>query len=212
VKSYNQSCPVATALDVVGDRWSLLILREVLVQGPCRYTDLAHGLPGIATNMLTDRLKNLEEGGLIWREYAPPPVATTLFHLSEKGAAIEPVLVALGRWGVENLDRPGPDVERRDHWMPFAVSLYLRNHAPEGLPLVIQLNTPFGTGVVDVDQDGVRTRVGTASSPDLTIGGSPQVIIGLLSGSTTRAEARKLGVTVEGDSKILADFQPALAL
>src|ERR1051325_10951356 len=86
MRSYGQYCSVAKALDVIGDRWSLLIIRELLLQGPCRYTDLRNGLPGIATNLLAERLRELEAAGLIRREEAAPPVATTLFHLTEAGA------------------------------------------------------------------------------------------------------------------------------
>ena len=74
MKSYNQWCPIAQALDVVGDRWTLLVLRELVIQGPCRYTDLANGLPGIATSVLADRLRSLEDAGLIRREAAPPVI------------------------------------------------------------------------------------------------------------------------------------------
>jgi DNA-binding HxlR family transcriptional regulator len=206
MKSFNQACPVARALDVVGDRWSLLVLRELLIQGPCRYTDLARGLPGIATSVLADRLRSLEETGLIHREAAPPPVATTLFHLTEEGRAVEPILVALGRWGVEHLDAPGPDAEVQFHWFPFAASMYLRAHAAEGLPVVIQLETPAGSGVVEVSVDGVRTRVGTATAPDLKISGTPESVIEFLSGKASLAESRSHGVTLDGDIGILADF------
>ncbi|HZU79577.1 MAG TPA: helix-turn-helix domain-containing protein, partial [Acidimicrobiales bacterium] len=85
MRSYNQYCAVAKALDVVGDRWTLLIIRELMLRGGCRYTDLQHGLPGIATNLLGTRLKELEENGLIRRESAPAPVATTLYHLTDSG-------------------------------------------------------------------------------------------------------------------------------
>ena len=211
MKSYNQSCPIARALDVFGDRWSLLVLRELLIQGPCRYTDLAKGLPGIATSVLADRLRSLEESGLIRREAAPPPIATTLFHLTEEGRAVEPILVALGRWAVEHLDGPGPDAEVQFHWFPFCASMYLRGHAAEGLPLVIQLETPIGSGVVEVRVEGVCARVGTATSPDLTIRGMPQRIIEFLSGKASIAESRAHGVTLDGNVEILADFSNTVA-
>src|SRR3954468_24706379 len=99
MRSYGQYCSVAKALDVVGERWTLLIVRELLAQGACRYTDLRAGLPGIATNLLADRLRELEAAGIVEREDAPPPIATTLFRLTERGAALEPVIYALGRWG-----------------------------------------------------------------------------------------------------------------
>src|SRR3984957_17610884 len=109
MRSYGQYCSVAKALDVIGDRWTLLIVRELLVGAPCRYTDLKNGLPGIATNLLADRIRELEAAGLVRREEAPPPVATTLVHLTETGAALEPVLKALGSWGMRFMAYPEGD-------------------------------------------------------------------------------------------------------
>jgi DNA-binding HxlR family transcriptional regulator len=97
MRSYGQYCSVAKALDLVGERWTLLIVRELLARGPSRYTDLRSALPGIATNLLADRLRELESAGLVEREDAPPPVATTLFRLTGRGAALEPVITELGR-------------------------------------------------------------------------------------------------------------------
>jgi DNA-binding HxlR family transcriptional regulator len=84
---------------VVGDRWTLLIVRELLLRGASRYTDLRDGLPGIATNLLADRLRELEQAGLVIREEAPPPIAATSFRLTARGEELEPTLYALGRWG-----------------------------------------------------------------------------------------------------------------
>src|SRR5947207_12707682 len=98
MRSYRQYCALARALDVVGDRWTLLIVRELGLRGPSRYTDLQYGLPGIATNLLADRLREMEEAGIVRRREAPPPVATALFDLTEPGEGLRPVLQALGRW------------------------------------------------------------------------------------------------------------------
>src|SRR5882724_3444857 len=100
MRSYGQYCSVAKALDVIGDRWSLLIVRELLLRGGCRYTDLRSGLPGIATNLLADRLKDLEEVGVVSSRFAPPPIATTLFSLTKRGAELEPIIMLLARWGM----------------------------------------------------------------------------------------------------------------
>src|ERR1700734_667214 len=94
MRSYNEYCSLAKSLDVVGDRWTLLIVRELMLRGASRYTDLRNGLPGIATNLLADRLRELEHAGLITREDAPPPIATTLVRLTEAGASLEPPLRA----------------------------------------------------------------------------------------------------------------------
>src|SRR5215468_2376469 len=123
MRSYGQYCSVAKALDVVGDRWTLLIVRELILQGPCRYTDLKDALPGIATNLLAERLRELEAAGLIWREDAAPPVATTLFHLTEAGTELEPALAALGAWGIRYMAEPADHDEFRSHWFAFPISL-----------------------------------------------------------------------------------------
>src|SRR5262249_56563671 len=99
MRSYGQYCGLAKALDVIGDRWTLLIVRELLIRGACRYTDLRNGLPGIATNLLAERLRELEDAEIIAREEAPPPVATTLFRLTARGAALDAVVEQIGRWG-----------------------------------------------------------------------------------------------------------------
>ena len=127
VRSYGEYCSIAKALDVVGDRWTFLIIRELLIRGACRYTDLKDGLPGIATNLLSDRIRELEAAGLIRREDAPPPVATTLFHLTEAGAELEPALDAIGRWGVRYMIEPAEGDEFRGHWFAFPVSFFLRD-------------------------------------------------------------------------------------
>src|SRR6478752_764338 len=119
MKQYGQFCPIAKALDVVGDRWTLLIVRELAVR-PCRYTDLRDGLPGIATNLLADRLKSLEAVGVISAESAPPPVATTLYRLTERGEALLPALHELVVWGAPLLAKADATDEVRPHWLVAA--------------------------------------------------------------------------------------------
>ena len=95
-----ENCPVANALDVIGQRWTLLIVHELLTREACRYTDLRAGLPGIATNLLATRLREMQEAGIVEREEAPPPIARTLYRLTPRGRALQPVLEELERWGV----------------------------------------------------------------------------------------------------------------
>lgn len=208
MRSYGQYCSVAKALDVIGDRWTLLIVRELLLQGPCRYTDLKNGLPGIATNLLADRLHQLEEAGLIWREAAPPPVATTLFHLSQSGAELKPVLDALGDWGIRYMPEPADGDEFRSHWFAFPVSLFLHDRDPDGPARSIELRTADRPAVIEVSGGAVRIRPGRSPSPDLVLDGSPRLILGLLSAHLTAAEARDLGLTISGDPAILRRLQP----
>jgi DNA-binding HxlR family transcriptional regulator len=213
MRSYGQYCSVAKALDVVGDRWTLLIARELLLQGPCRYTDLRNGLPGIATNLLSDRLRELEAAGLVRREEAAPPVATTLFHLTEAGARLEPVLDALGAWGIRYMTQPSDGDEFRSHWLSFPVSLFLHDTDPGGPPLSIELRTGDRPAVIEVSGGEIRTRLGMApsspstSSPDLVLDGPPRVILGLLSAHLDPARAQELGLTITGDPAILRRLQ-----
>jgi DNA-binding HxlR family transcriptional regulator len=211
VKSYGQLCSVAKALDVLGDRWTLLVLRELLIQGPCRYTDLANGLPGIASNLLSERLRNLESSGLVWREAAPPPVATTLYHLTERGRAAEPVVVALARWGTTLIADGAPDDAIRAHWVLFSASVFLRERAPGGVPVTVQLHTPLGSSLIEFAVDGVSTRAGAADDPDITLEGMPQVILRLLAGELTVGEAEEQGLVLRGDPALLDAFHLAPA-
>jgi DNA-binding HxlR family transcriptional regulator len=208
MRSYGQYCSVAKALDVVGDRWTFLIVRELLLRGACRYTDLRGGLPGIATNMLADRLRELESAGLVRREEAPPPVATTLFHLTEAGLQLDPVLRAIGLWGVRYMTEPSEGDAFRGHWFTFPVSYFLRDRDPGGPPASIELRAADDPVVVEVGGGTVRTRLGPAIAPDLVLAGDPQPIMGLLSGYLTAAEATALGVEITGDDGLLRRVLP----
>ena len=150
MRSYGQYCSVAKALDVIGYWWTLLVIRELLLQGPCRYTDLRNGLPGIATNLLSDRLRELEAAGLVLREEAPPPVATTLFRLTEAGAGLEAALYALGAWGIRYMAQPAENDEFRSHWLTFPVSLFLHDREPDGPALAIELRPGGRPAVIEV--------------------------------------------------------------
>src|SRR6516164_8788573 len=131
MRSYRQYCAAAKALDVIGDRWNLLIVRELLLRGACRYVDLLDGLPGIATNLLAERLRDLEQAGIVYREDAPPPIATTLYRLTPRGEALRATMLELMRWGAELMEDPGDDDVFRSHWLAAPVRLYLEDHAPD---------------------------------------------------------------------------------
>ena len=103
-RSYNQYCGLAYALDRIGERWTILIIRE-LITGPRRFTDLLDGLPGISTNLLAERLKDLEQQGMIWRRKLPPPAGTAVYELTELAKTLEPTLLELGKWGSQFVPR-----------------------------------------------------------------------------------------------------------
>jgi DNA-binding HxlR family transcriptional regulator len=203
MRSYGQYCSIAKALDVVGDRWNLLIIRELVIRGACRYTDLKNGLPGIATNLLSDRIRELESAGLIRREDAPPPVATTLLHLTEAGAELHPVLDALGRWGVRYMAQPAEGDEFQSQWFAFPVSFFLQDRDPDGPPTSIELRTASSPAVIEVSGGSARLRPGPAAAPDLVLQGQPQLILALFAGQLTAAQAADLGLQVSGDASVL---------
>jgi DNA-binding HxlR family transcriptional regulator len=211
MRSYGEYCSIAKALDVVGDRWTLLIVRELVIRGGCRYTDLRDGLPGIATNLLSDRIRELESAGLIRREDAPPPVATTLYYLTEAGAELVPVLDALGRWGVRYMAEPAGGDEFRGHWFAFPAAFFLRDSEPGGPPASIELRAAGRPAVIEVSGGEIRTRPGSAAAPDLVLGGDPQLILGLFAGKLSLAEATDLGLEISGDTAVLGRVlaQPA---
>jgi DNA-binding HxlR family transcriptional regulator len=207
MRSYGHYCSVAKALDAIGDRWTLLIIRELLLQGGCRYTDLQQGLPGIATNLLSERLKELEEQGLVRREAAPPPVATTLYHLTEAGRELKPVLQALGRWGTRFMPEPTGDEVFRSHWLAFPVSEFLRDSEPDGAPALIEVRTGDQPAVIELSGGEVTTRLGKAPDPDLVLEGDGPAVLGVLTGMLPLAEARQLGLRTEGSTRVLRRLQ-----
>lgn len=208
MRSYDQYCSVARALDVVGDRWTLLLVRELLIRGPCRYTDLQYGLPGVATNLLADRLRQLEDNGLITREAAPPPVATTLFHLTPRGEALKPVVEALGRWGSPLLAGPSGDAQFRSHWLAFPLELYLSDHQPEQPPATIEIRAGEQPMLIEIGGGAIHVRPGSAPDPEGTLTATPSLILGLLTGVLDLATARARGLVFEGDQETLRRVQP----
>ncbi|OII62419.1 transcriptional regulator [Streptomyces sp. CC53] len=119
-RTYDQYCAAARALDAVGDRWTLLIVRELLA-GPRRYTDLHADLPGVSTDMLAGRLKDMERDGLATRRRLPPPSPASVYELTPRGRSLLPLLRELARWGADALDAPRATDAVRAHW--FAVPL-----------------------------------------------------------------------------------------
>ena len=208
MRSYGQYCSVAKALDVIGDRWTLLIVRELLLRGACRYTDLKNGLPGIATNLLADRIRELEAAGLVRREEAPPPVATTLVHLTEAGASLEPVVKALGWWGLRYMAGPADADEFRGHWLAYPVEFFLRDRRPDAAPAAIELRTGAEPAVVEVSGGAVSVRVGTVPRPDLVLTGRPQLIAALFTGQLSAADVTARGLEISGDASLLDRILP----
>lgn len=208
VRSYRQYCSVAKALDVLGERWTLLIVRELLLKGPSRYTDLRAGLPGIATNLLADRLRELEKAGIVEREDAPPPVATTLFRLTPRGEELKPTLDALGRWGVPLMRETSPEETFKSHWLRLPVEVFLTDRRPAEPAIAIQVNSGDSPMLIEAGDGEVHLRAGASKHADASLTGEPRPLLGLLSGNLTLGQARHQGVQYRGDPATLARVLP----
>src|SRR5215217_5304446 len=130
-KRYDQYCPIARALDLIGERWSLLVVRE-LMHGPKRYTDLVDHLPGIGTNILASRLRDLEACGIVAKRTLPPPAASRVYELTDYGRELKSVMRELALWGARSLGPPTDDAELFPGWLANAVDVVLAPLAPRG--------------------------------------------------------------------------------
>ncbi|MFE6662092.1 winged helix-turn-helix transcriptional regulator [Streptomyces sp. NPDC057697] len=206
-RSYDQFCAAARALDSVGDRWTLLIVRELLA-GPRRYTDLHADLPGVSTDVLASRLRDMEQSGLATRRRLPPPAAASVYELTGRGHALMPVLAALAEWGAPALAERRPTDAVRAHW--FALPLL---RALEGL-------SHAGTVEVHLDEGEFHVRAGGAEGAAAVYGDGPadradaritldvEVCLELARGGLTLAEAVGGGrAEVSGDGPLAAELR-----
>ncbi|MEU1366015.1 winged helix-turn-helix transcriptional regulator [Streptomyces sp. NPDC005803] len=213
-RSYDQFCAGARALDAVGDRWTLLIVRELLA-GPRRYTDLHADLPGVSTDVLASRLKDMEQGGLVTRRRLPPPAAASVYELTERGHGLLPVLAALAEWGAPALVERRPTDAVRAHW--FALPLLRVLEASGGAEA-------GGGGVVDVrlDEGEFHVRTGKPEAGEPVYGDGPaaradaritldaELCLALGRGELTFAEAVKDGrIEVSGDGPLAVELRGA---
>ena len=206
MRSYAEYCAVAKSLDVVGDRWTLLIVRELALRGGCRYTDLRHGLPGIATNLLADRLRELEHAGVVAREDAPPPIATTLFRLTDRGEELRPVIEALTRWGLPLMTDQKPDDAVRSHWLASALEFMLTDARPGVAPATVVLDTGDHPIVVETRDGAIHAELRTTDRAELTLRGPARPIMALMLGRLDLRAAVAAGVVYEGEPTVLERF------
>jgi DNA-binding HxlR family transcriptional regulator len=148
MKTYGEFCSLARSLDVVGDRWALLVVRELRL-GPRRFTDLLDGLPGVGTNVLSTRLRDLEAEGIIERTIVPAPTPATLYALTDDGRDLKPVLDAFSRWGARRLTRAGADDAVRPQWFVLSLAANLPHERLD----------PGSSYLLDIDDEQFTVRV-----------------------------------------------------
>jgi DNA-binding HxlR family transcriptional regulator len=194
-KRYDLYCPVAHALRLVGERWALLLVVELL-GGPKRYTDLAEALPGIGTNILADRLRDLEAGGIVTKRKLPPPAASRVYELTEYGQALKPTIRELALWGARSLGAPTDEEELFPGWLRNALDMVLAPLAPPG-----RFEFHVGDEVASL-VDG-ETLPGPVDDPDVVIEGDPEGMYHMF------VDRRLDLVTVRGDREKLTELVQA---
>ena len=204
-RTYGQYCGFARALEVVGERWTLLIVRDLLV-GPKRFTDLHQGLAGIPTNVLTARLKELEEGGVVRRRALPAPERSIIYELTEYGAELEDVVAALGNWGAKKLGDPRPGEVVTAESLVTALRTIFHPENARGVRATFELHMGEVVLHARVANKKVEVGKGPVGSPDLIIGAGP-AIKAMFTGEITPSEALKRGhVHIKGERALLDRF------
>jgi DNA-binding HxlR family transcriptional regulator len=202
-KRFDQYCPVANALSIVGERWALLVVRELL-RGPRRYTDLAGGLPGIGTNVLATRLRELEAGGVVQRRKLPPPAASTVYELTEYGAGLEEVIHAIARWGARSLGLPRHEDDLEPEWGVNAFRALFYPERARGLNETYVIRIDDDVFTVRLTDGRLSIAVGASDEADLDVAIDMATFFALASGDLPPQDALAQGlVRIDGDPETL---------
>lgn len=204
-RTYGQYCGFARALELVGERWALLVLRDLFV-GPKRFTDLQRGLPGIPSNILTARLKELEESGLVQRRVMPRPPGGVAYDLTEAARELEPAVVELSRWGAKRLGEPRLDEVVTEDSMVMALRTTFRSEAAARLKAKYELR--MGDVLIHaIVRDGtVQVGKGSIEDPDLIIEAGPG-LRAIMAQEISADEALKAKIVrISGNRKLFAPF------
>ena len=191
-KRYDEYCPVAHALGLVGERWALLVVLE-LMRGPKRYTDLAENLRGIGTNILASRLRDLEAGGVVTKRTLPPPAASKVYELTDYGRELRPVIRELALWGARTLGPPTHEDELFQGWLANALDTVLAPRAPSG-----RFEFRVGEEVASLVDGEVLD--GPVEDPDVIVEGDPEGVYYMF------IQRRLDCVGVEGDRSLLNEL------
>ena len=196
---YQQYCGLARALDVVGDRWTLLIVRE-LIPGPRRYTDLIDGLPGISRPLLTGRLRALEQDGIVARQELPPPAARQVYELTPDGRDLAEAIVPLIAWGARRVGDRQPSDSFRARWAAVGMSIFADRDAARGVSETYQYLVGDSAFHFTVEDGRVRLHDGHAQDPAISVTTDEETWADIVSGKVTVADAAASGaLRTDGD-------------
>jgi DNA-binding HxlR family transcriptional regulator/putative sterol carrier protein len=203
-RSYNQYCGLAYALDIVGERWTLLIIRE-LIAGPRRFKDLLDGLPGISTNLLAERIRGLEQQGMIRRRTLPPPAGSAVYELTAMGHGLEQTLLELGRWGSQFVP-PSAEGVHVLHMASYALTLktFFRPELAQEIDETYELQIEDEVLQARISAGQIQVQQGQPWHADLVIRSDVQSFLGVLSGQLDADAAIASGqVSIVGDRAAL---------
>jgi DNA-binding HxlR family transcriptional regulator len=205
-RTYGDACGVARALDVVGERWALMIVRELLL-GPKRFTDIRTGLPSLSPDVLAQRLRDLEAAGVVKRRTLPPPAASQVYELTPRGLALEPVIIALGRWGGANAPPPADDLGMSLDSHIISLRTLFDPSLADGFNTRLQLRLGDQHFRVEIVAGEIVAERGQAVAPNATVDTDAATLLALLHGRRELAEAIDANdIAIDGDRDAVARF------
>jgi DNA-binding HxlR family transcriptional regulator/putative sterol carrier protein len=205
-RTYGDGCAIARALDVVGERWALLVVRELLL-GPKRYTDLRRGLPNASPNVLSERLRELERAGVVRRRKLPPPAGSRVYELTDWGLELEELVLSLGRWAARSPTPPGDAPVVSADSVVLALRGLFDPSAAQGLRAGYELRIGEDRFRVEVADEEIEVARGGAEQADATIQTDPGTLDAVLWGDLSLAGAQRSGqMTIEGDKAAVERF------
>jgi DNA-binding HxlR family transcriptional regulator/putative sterol carrier protein len=206
MRTYGDGCAIARALDVVGERWALLVVRELLL-GPKRYTDLRRGLPNASPNVLSERLRELERAGVVRRRKLPPPAGSRVYELTDWGLALEEIVISLGRWAARSPTPPGDAPIVSADSVVLALRGLFDPDAAHGLSARYELRLGEDRFRIELTDGEIEVVRGGADQADATIDTDPGTLDAVLWGGLPLADAQRSGkMTIEGDKAAVERF------
>ena len=204
-RTYDDGCAAAHALDLVGERWALLVVRELLL-GPKRFTDLRAGLPNASPNVLAQRLRDLETAGVVRRRKLPPPAASRIYELTEWGRDLEPVIISLGRWGVRSPSKP-PDADLGVDSLILSFRTMFDPKQAEGLEAGYEIRLGEDSFRAEVAEGWLEIERGLAEAPEVTVETDAGTLAALVYGELGLDDALRSGdIEIEGDRELVERF------
>lgn len=211
-RSYDQYCGLAAALDLLGERWTVLIIRDLLM-GPKRFTDLQDRLSGIGTGLLSQRLRELEDAGIIEKTTLPPPAASTVYQLTPDGDALRPALLHLARWGMRRLGDPKPGQRLDAETLALGLSTRFNRKAAADVEGVYTLMLDGQPLEVRITNGQIKIQPGNPEKSRAVVSTDTMTLLSLNSGRTLLADAMaSKSITAEGDRDTLRMLARAFAL